>query len=98
MNLYRLTNLKLFHTSGAKCSAEDTEKMAKRLINLEVLTIDDPPIDIILAFIRHTKKLKKIFASNIMPNNRCLDLFALKSQYLLTKWSNTDMDLSHTFE
>lgn len=113
LDLYCLTNLKEFHMSGEGCSAEDTEKMAKSLINLEVLTNADSPIDIILPFICHSKKLKKLFAVLKSHSGRALDLVAFNEQrtklsnarkvaiyvqdgvYLPTKWSHTDINLSH---
>lgn len=80
LDVSRLTNLRVFHMMGVKCSAKDAEILAKSLINLETLMLQYAPIDTIFPFIWHSKKLKKMITDYITSYDRALDLIAFNQQ------------------
>lgn len=71
----RLTNLTELHFAQLDSSMEGVENLAKNLKNLEVLIINDPKLEHILPFLRHSTKLKKYITKCLISTEH--DDFAL---------------------
>lgn len=78
-SLSRFTNLKEFRAYRLSDSATEIEIVAKSLIKLEQLTVDNATVDDILPFIRYSKRLKAIRILKLRKNS-ILDLFRLNEE------------------